>query len=193
MPYAITFHRPAAVEFVRHARARVPGIRFSLITDTDMGWEEGFQHFAPSDALPGGRVDDVIAQVDGDQVLQLAAYHGEIGPTELEVLLQGIADADHLRAEHLGFPAVEIAPPSVDKAVALSWLAGHLGLAQHDVWAFGDGVNDLAMLSWAGQGIAMGNAPDDVKAVADRVTLTNDDDGVAAVLDDVVARLQRGN
>jgi Cof subfamily protein (haloacid dehalogenase superfamily) len=189
-PYAITFQRAAAVEFVQHARARVPGVRFSFITNEDMGWEEGFDRFFPSDSLPGALVRDVIAEVGGELVQQLAAYHPVIAPKELEIALQGIADADHLRAEHLGFPAVEIAPPSVDKAVALAWLTGHLGFAQADVWAFGDGMNDVRMLSWAGQGIAMGNADDDVKAVADRVTATNDDHGVAVVLEQLVAARQ---
>lgn len=190
MPYHILFERSAAEEFVRHARARVPGIHFSLITDVDMGWEEGFDTFAPLDTTPGGKVDDVLTEVEGERVQQLAAYHPTIAAGDLEPLLQGIADADHLRAEYLGFPAVEIAPPSVDKAVALAWLSGHLGLVQDDVWAIGDGINDLAMLSWAGQGIAMGQASDDVKAVADRVTASNADDGVAVVLEEIVAQLE---
>ena len=59
-----------------------------------------------------------------------------------------------------------------------------------DVWAFGDGINDVDMLRWAGRGIAMGQASDDVKAVADRVTASNADHGVAVALEEVVATLE---
>ncbi|MEO7061842.1 MAG: HAD hydrolase family protein, partial [Lapillicoccus sp.] len=51
------------------------------------------------------------------------------------------------------------------------------------VWAFGDMPNDLPMLAWAGTGIAVANAHPDLLAVADLVCPTNDDDGVAAVLE----------
>jgi hydroxymethylpyrimidine pyrophosphatase-like HAD family hydrolase len=81
---------------------------------------------------------------------------------------------------------VEIGPHGVDKAVALGWLATHLGLDRADVWAFGDGINDVDMLRWAGRGIAMANADEAVLAVADEVTMSNDDDGVAVVLERLV-------
>ena len=48
---------------------------------------------------------------------------------------------------------------------------------------FGDGLNDHEMLVWAGHGVAMGNAEDATKAIADEVTATNDDDGVAVVME----------
>lgn len=48
---------------------------------------------------------------------------------------------------------------------------------------FGDMPNDIEMLSWAGTGVAMGNAADNVKEIADEITATNDDDGVARVLE----------
>ena len=52
--------------------------------------------------------------------------------------------------------------------------------------AFGDGLNDHEMLTWAGHGVAMGNADDATKAIADEVTASNDDDGVASVVERLV-------
>lgn len=52
--------------------------------------------------------------------------------------------------------------------------------------AFGNEHNDVAMLQWAGIGVAMGNAPDDVKAIADLVADDNDHDGIAKVIEKVV-------
>ena len=62
-------------------------------------------------------------------------------------------------------------------------LAGEHGVDAADVVAFGDMPNDLPMLAWAGHGVAVANAHPEVHAVADEVTATNDDDGVAQVLE----------
>ena len=186
-PYEVTFPYAEAATFVREARVRVPDIRFALITDLHLGWEDGFEAFSPPDARPGERVGDVLVDVPGNDVLRLVAYHPEHDPTDLAPLLQGILP--HLEAEHLGFPGVEIGPHGVDKALALAWLAGHLGIERADVWAFGDGINDVDMLRWVGRGIAMGNAHGSVLAVADEVTSSNDEHGVAVVLERVAAAL----
>jgi hydroxymethylpyrimidine pyrophosphatase-like HAD family hydrolase len=57
-----------------------------------------------------------------------------------------------------------------------------LGIAPSEVMAFGDAPNDLTMIEFAGLGVAMGNACPELKAAANTVTLTNDDDGIAHML-----------
>ena len=74
---------------------------------------------------------------------------------------------------------LEIVPIGVNKAEALKQLAAILGLDLSQFAAIGDGLNDIEMLREAGLGIAMGNASNAVKSVADWVTGTNDQDGVA--------------
>ena len=69
------------------------------------------------------------------------------------------------------------------KGRALERLAQYLGLTLADCAAFGDGLNDLSMVEAAGLGVAMGNAVDEVKAVAKTIAPANDEDGVAAVLE----------
>jgi Cof subfamily protein (haloacid dehalogenase superfamily) len=78
---------------------------------------------------------------------------------------------------------IEVTPPGVSKASGIQEVAAPLGIAAEDVVTFGDMPNDIPMLQWAGHGVAMGNAHPDAVAVADEVTTTNADDGVARVLE----------
>jgi len=84
----------------------------------------------------------------------------------------------------VGYTAwLDLAPEGVSKASGLAQVADRLGVDVADVLAIGDGRNDLEMLAWAGRGVAMGQAPDEVKAVADDVTETLENDGVALELE----------
>ena len=78
---------------------------------------------------------------------------------------------------------VEIVPLGISKATGVEEVAKPLGIGSHEVVAFGDMPNDVPMLLWAGRGVAMGNAHPDVRAAADEVTASNDDDGVGRVLE----------
>ena len=75
---------------------------------------------------------------------------------------------------------LELVPKGIDKAQSLLRLLQELQLTPADMIAFGDGYNDLSMLRLAGMGVAMENAAPEVKAEADYVTLSNEEDGVAA-------------
>ena len=75
--------------------------------------------------------------------------------------------------------ALEIVPPGVNKGSGLARAAELLGIPREETVAIGDGENDIAMLRWAGLGIAMANAPDNVKAAADVIAPHCDADGAA--------------
>lgn len=77
---------------------------------------------------------------------------------------------------------LEILPPKIDKAYALQKLIQKLGIKREEVIACGDGYNDITMLQFAGLGVAMENATEQTKKAADYITLSNDDDGVAFVI-----------
>ena len=77
---------------------------------------------------------------------------------------------------------LELVPNGIDKAQSLQRLLGKINLTPADMIAFGDGYNDLSMLKLAGVGVAMANAAPEVRAEADYVTLSNEEDGVAAAL-----------
>lgn len=77
----------------------------------------------------------------------------------------------------------EYTAPGIDKAHALEGALPKLGIDASEVAAFGDGQNDKSMLAWAGTGIAMANAVDETKAVAQMVTASNNEDGIAVALE----------
>jgi len=78
---------------------------------------------------------------------------------------------------------VEINHKDATKGKALLVLAEHLGVPVERVFAMGDSDNDLSMIAAAGMGIAMGNAKPAVKEIANAVTLTNNEDGVAHAIE----------
>ncbi|MEV8066792.1 HAD family hydrolase [Streptomyces sp. NPDC085995] len=78
---------------------------------------------------------------------------------------------------------VELLPLGLSKATGLSLAARRLGVKAAGTLAFGDMPNDIPMFTWSARGVAMANAHESLKAVADEVTTSNDDDGIAAVLE----------
>ncbi|WP_297329489.1 Cof-type HAD-IIB family hydrolase [uncultured Bacteroides sp.] len=78
---------------------------------------------------------------------------------------------------------LEVVPCGIDKANSLGVLLEQLGVAREEVIAIGDGVCDVTMLQLAGMGIAMGHSQDSVKACADYVTASNEEDGVALAVE----------
>ncbi|WP_329622285.1 Cof-type HAD-IIB family hydrolase [Streptomyces sp. NBC_01255] len=78
---------------------------------------------------------------------------------------------------------VEILPLGLSKATGLSLAARRLGVKAAETIAFGDMPNDIPMFAWAAHGVAMGNAHEELQAVADEVTSSNEEDGIAVVLE----------
>lgn len=80
---------------------------------------------------------------------------------------------------------IEINATDATKGHALAFLTKHLGLKAEETLAFGDGTNDITMIRQAGTGVAMGNAAPEMLAAADRVTASNDEDGLAKILEEL--------
>ncbi|MFR9725696.1 HAD family hydrolase [Streptomyces sp. MS19] len=117
-----------------------------------------------------------------DPVIKLYLQHGTLGDDALAVAarerLGGVVDF-----VVSGPGLVEMLPLGLSKATGLSLAARRLGVRAADTLAFGDMPNDLSMLGWAAHGVAMGNAHPEVLAVADEVTGSNDEDGIATVIE----------
>lgn len=101
--------------------------------------------------------------------------------TQLEQLF-----ARQLYVTQTSLDLLELLHPAVSKDNALKTIVAMSGIQPEEVVAFGDNHNDIGMLRFAGLGIAMGHAHNEVKAAADYVTLSNAEDGVAAALADVI-------
>ncbi|KNB49054.1 HAD family hydrolase [Streptomyces caatingaensis] len=86
-----------------------------------------------------------------------------------------------------GAGIVELLPLGLSKATGLSLAARRLGVRAADTIAFGDMPNDVPMFAWAGHGVAMANAHEELKAVADEITAANDEDGIAVVIERLFA------
>jgi len=78
---------------------------------------------------------------------------------------------------------LEFVDAGASKGLALAAVGEAYGIARGEMIAVGDGYNDVSMLEDAGLGVAMGNAPEDIKRLCQHVTLSNDEDGVAAVIE----------
>jgi Cof subfamily protein (haloacid dehalogenase superfamily) len=78
---------------------------------------------------------------------------------------------------------LEILPPGVDKGAALRVVASHLGIEREEIVAAGDNLNDLAMIEYAGLGVAMGNAPEALRTRADFIAPSNDEHGLQEVIE----------
>lgn len=81
---------------------------------------------------------------------------------------------------------LEFMAAGVSKAAGLAAAAAALGIPREETLALGDGENDLSMLRWAGMGVAMGSAPALVRAEADYVTASSEQDGLALALEDLL-------
>jgi Cof subfamily protein (haloacid dehalogenase superfamily) len=98
-----------------------------------------------------------------------------------------IIPVDVVALTHSGLGWVEITPPDVDKGTGLAIVAAELGIDASEVLVFGDMPNDIPMFKWAGwRRVAVENAHPALMALADEVTLSNERDGVAVYLDNLL-------
>ncbi|MGH3736433.1 MAG: HAD family hydrolase [Micromonosporaceae bacterium] len=112
----------------------------------------------------------------------------ELSADELLAVARRVLPAELCGATHAGLEFVELCPPGVTKATGLAVVADALGVPADEVLVFGDMPNDVPMFRWAGRGVAVANAHAELLTVADDVTLSNDEDGVARYLDRILTR-----
>ncbi len=128
--------------------------------------------------------EDVLAEHTPDKVLFVA--EPEAIPAMSRRLRLQIGSRAEVVRSHAMF--VEVVPRGVDKGRALAWLAEALHIPQAETLAIGDQENDLAMIRWAGVGVAMGNADAAVRQAADWIAPSLAEDGAAQALEKFVLR-----
>lgn len=174
------FEHESLTKIVTELRTEIPGIMFAAERVTGAVFDPHFYSphpFGPETLhMP---VEHARDQVTG----KLLARMPGLADDKFFGLIEEVIGDRALLAYSGANGLAEMTAPGVTKAAALSRWADAKGILAKDVWAFGDMPNDIPMLSWAGTGIAVANAHPDAKAAADRITQSNDHDGVAAALE----------
>lgn len=134
---------------------------------------------AKINGLPLKGVEDFASAVTEKEPKCLMTGDGDyMGKIEPEIA-SALEDLSVYRSESY---FLEIMPSNINKAKSLAKLCEYAGASREELAACGDGYNDIPMIEYAGLGIAMANAKDPVKGAADVVTLSNDEDGIAAAI-----------
>lgn len=145
---------------------------------------------------PGYAVQDgplpVISMTDPSDLWsaplnKVYVQHPGLGDDALAAVAHQVA-GDLVGVTMAGEGIVELLPLGLTKATGLSLTARRLGAKAVDTIAFGDMPNDIPMFAWAAHGVAMANAHEELKAVADEVTTSNEKDGIAVVLERLLGR-----
>jgi Cof subfamily protein (haloacid dehalogenase superfamily) len=182
-------HSPLAADLAARLigalREAIPGVLFAVELEQgfgrEAGWSEGLLLLPAPDVLEA----DALELVTGP-VTKLLVRHPTLPFEEVAERARGAVGEDAV-VTWAGLRVVEISAAGVTKAFALERLCRRLGIASHQVVAVGDMPNDLAMLDWAGTSVAVANAAEEVLEAADEVTAANVDDGVALLLERLLA------
>ena len=175
--------RALALQVIRTLRDRHPEVMLGL--ETHHGWYLDTSLFelrrpvleARGLAFPTahGKSEDFVR----DAVIKLLVRHPTLGATELAEALGDLP----VYATWSSRGLLEVMAERTNKQEALAYLCEQFDITPAEVATFGDQNNDKEMLAWAGVGVAVANAADEAKAAADFVTASNDEDGVALVLE----------
>lgn len=180
-------------EIVERMQGLFPGL--SLVSVRDGGDTYVAEHGYSGMQDPGAKVarwpiehrlgtrEDVLAEPS----VKLVMRDDSVTPDDLLEAARRLA-VPGCHATTSGAPFLEVGRAGVTKASALARYCADRGIDQSDVVAFGDNINDVEMLRWAGLGVAMANGEPEARAAADHVTLSNADDGVAVVIEELLAQ-----
>lgn len=171
-----------AMQVAAALREAVPGVVFAIERHLEFGREPVFVERWP---LPDGAIEAELEELLVDPVAKLIARHEDLDPDEFKAraaeVVGSMAEATHSSPSAM----LEISATGVSKATTLAQVCEQREVSQQQVLAFGDMPNDVPMLSWAGTSYAVANAHPEAAAVADRRCGSNDDDGVAEVIEQV--------
>ena len=178
-----------AARLVRTLRRAIPGALFAVELERGFGREAGWSD-GPVPAPPGALEADALELITGP-LTKLLVRHPTMDFADVAERARRVVGDDAV-VTWAGLRVVEISAAGVTKAFALERLCRRLGVAASEVLAIGDMPNDLAMLEWAGTAVAVANADPQVLAAADEVTAANTEDGVARLLERIIASRNGG-
>ncbi|MFE2460032.1 HAD family hydrolase [Streptomyces sp. NPDC059402] len=184
--------RENALDAVRLLRQAAPGTVYAVEQTYGFHQEPAYPKLhmeVPDDLLPAEEILAPGGRAAAEPVLKILAFHPQLDPDAFLTLAR-LALGDRVNVTRSSPSALlEISGPDVSKASTLALCCAERGISHEEVVAFGDMPNDVEMLTWAGRSYAMGNAHPDVVAAASGRTVANNDDGVAVVIERMLADL----
>ncbi|WP_185910866.1 Cof-type HAD-IIB family hydrolase [Streptomyces sp. WAC07149] len=188
--------RATALTVVNTLRKAAPGTSFAVEMTTGINYEPAYPPFFQDPGATVATAEKLLHEEHDDHaapVLKLLAHHPEMTPDDFLALARSAAGAYASITRSSPTALLEISGLGVSKASTLELCCAERGISPAEVVAFGDMPNDVEMLRWAGTSYAMGNAHPDVIAAASGRTVANNEDGVAVVIERILAeRAARG-
>jgi Cof subfamily protein (haloacid dehalogenase superfamily) len=182
--------RENALDAVRLLRETAPGTVFAVEQTYGFYQEPAYPRLhmeIPDTLAPAEQLLAPDAPGAGEPVLKILAFHHELDPDAfLTVARRAVGDRATITRSSPS-ALLEISGPGVSKASTLELCCAERGISPEEVVAFGDMPNDVEMLTWAGTSYAMGNAHPAVIAAASGRTVANNEDGVAVVIEKILA------
>ncbi|MET8640533.1 Cof-type HAD-IIB family hydrolase [Streptomyces sp. NPDC004074] len=182
--------RDNAVDAVRLLRDAAPGTVYAIEQTYGFYQEPDYPKLhmeSPDLRAPAEELLARDAPGTRQPVLKILAYHPDLDPDAFLTLARLTVGNRATITRSSPSALLEISGPGVSKASTLALCCAERGISHEEVVAFGDMPNDVEMLSWAGQSYAMGNAHPDVIAAASGRTVANNEDGVAVVIERILA------
>lgn len=136
--------------------------------------------------LPVSYKKNIAEYIDFPLNKCLGTTEPEVAPEKEQAFIEKFGDRINVSRSEPFF--IEITPKGIDKAASLEHLCEIIGSSRENMIACGDGFNDISMIKYAGVGVAMANAQEEVKAAADYITVSNDEDGVAKVIYEMILK-----
>jgi Cof subfamily protein (haloacid dehalogenase superfamily) len=175
------------VQVVGMIRGAVPGVTFGMEYGDSFAYETAFPmedkwHSADHRMVAA---QELLARPGAKLIMRHSSQTSDELAGVIHEVVGGLLEITH--SSYQGPAFIEASAAGVTKATALARLCASHGIGPEDVVAFGDMRNDLPMLGWAGRPYAMANSHAEVLAAVEHHTLSNDDDGVAVVLEKLLA------
>ncbi|MFJ6797466.1 Cof-type HAD-IIB family hydrolase [Streptomyces sp. NPDC091268] len=188
--------RSTALKVAQALRAAAPGTSFAVELTTGINYEPAYPPFFQDPGAHVATAEKLLSE-DTDEdcapVLKLLAHHAELAPDEFLTLARSVAGSYASITRSSPTALLEVSGPDVSKASTLALCCEERGISPAEVVAFGDMPNDIEMLAWAGTSYAMGNAHPAVIEAASGRTVANNEDGVAVVIEQILAGLVAGS
>ncbi|MFB6439674.1 Cof-type HAD-IIB family hydrolase [Streptomyces sp. NPDC056411] len=203
--------RTIALDVVEALRSAAPGTSFAVERTSGIHYEPQYPPLLLDPAAVVAPAEKLLAEdfaaplttaegapqardaFPGQPVIKLLAHHPELEPDAFLALARRAAGelASFTRSSPTAL--LEISGPGVSKAGTLAHCCAERGIRPEQVVAFGDMPNDIEMLTWAGTSYAMANAHPEVLAATTHRTASNNDDGVAVVIEEILRRYGDGD